>query len=195
MFSSGWRVSTRNVAGMSKPNRTTNVPWPFARKHWARNTPTRSPSWRAIRTCYKRYTERPRLQHQKAWDEQRQGEATYETREEIHHQWVVAQISRIKNAAACAASTVRLASRVQPCRLGSKKSSSASAFVDHSPRPGSRRSHVHDPGTECIAVPASMIPLALILLRRRSDVPGTRTNHLICLILLNAMADPADGSS
>src|SRR6266576_2809880 len=33
------------------------------------------------------------------------------------------------------------------------------------------------------------------LLRRRSDVPGTRTNHLICLILLNAMADPADGSS
>src|SRR5207302_8713277 len=33
------------------------------------------------------------------------------------------------------------------------------------------------------------------LKRRRSDVAGTRTNHLICLILLNAMADPADGSS
>ena len=45
------------------------------------------------------------------------------------------------------------------------------------------------------SVPGSMIPLALILLRRRPDVPGTRTNHLICLILLNAMADPADGSS
>jgi len=46
-----------------------------------------------------------------------------------------------------------------------------------------------------IAVFGSMIPPALILLWRRSDVPGTRTNHLICLILLNAMADPADGSS
>src|SRR5438105_15184729 len=33
------------------------------------------------------------------------------------------------------------------------------------------------------------------LKRRRSDVAGTRTNHLICLILLNAMADPADCSS
>ncbi len=33
------------------------------------------------------------------------------------------------------------------------------------------------------------------LKRRRSDVAGTRTNHLICLILLNAMADPANGSS
>ena len=37
--------------------------------------------------------------------------------------------------------------RVPPSQVGSKKSSSASAFVDHSARSGSRRSHVHHPGT------------------------------------------------
>jgi hypothetical protein len=40
-----------------------------------------------------------------------------------------------------------------------------------------------------------MIPLALILLRRRSDVPGTGANHLVGLILLDAMTNPSNRSS
>jgi InsA N-terminal domain len=39
------------------------------------------------------------------------------------------------------------ASRARPSQVGSQKSSSASAFVSNSARPGSRRSHVHDTGT------------------------------------------------
>ena len=40
-----------------------------------------------------------------------------------------------------------------------------------------------------------MIPLELILLRRRSDVPGTGANHLVGLILLDAMTNPTNRSS
>ena len=52
----------------------------------------------------------------------------------------------IKNAAVSVASQAPSASRVPPSQVGSKKSSSASSFVDHPARPGSRRSHFHDPG-------------------------------------------------
>ncbi len=52
-----------------------------------------------------------------------------------------------KNAAVSAASPAPSGFLAPPCPVGSKKSSSASAFADHSARPGSRRSHIHDPGT------------------------------------------------
>jgi hypothetical protein len=51
-----------------------------------------------------------------------------------------------KNAAACVASPARLASLGQPCPVGSKKRSSASAFVYHPARPGPRGSHFYDAG-------------------------------------------------
>src|ERR1700730_9515572 len=41
----------------------------------------------------------------------------------------------------------------------------------------------------------SIISLALILLGRRSDVPGTGANHLVGLILLDAMTNPTNRSS
>ena len=53
----------------------------------------------------------------------------------------------IKNAAACVASPAPLASLAPPSPVGSKKRSSASCFVYNPARPGSRRSHVHDPRT------------------------------------------------
>ena len=53
----------------------------------------------------------------------------------------------IKNAAVCVVSPAPLASLAPPSPVGSKKSSAASCFVYHPARPGSRRSHVHDPRT------------------------------------------------
>jgi hypothetical protein len=51
----------------------------------------------------------------------------------------------LKNAAVCEVLRAPLGSRVRPCPVGSKKSSSASAFVCNAAGPGCRRSHVHDP--------------------------------------------------
>src|SRR6266702_3952275 len=53
----------------------------------------------------------------------------------------------IKNAAACAASRAPLASLAPPCPVGSKKSSSASAFTYHFGSSPPRGSHFHDPRT------------------------------------------------
>src|SRR6266487_65077 len=52
-----------------------------------------------------------------------------------------------KNAAACVASRVRLASRARLFQVGSKKSSSASPLMDDPTHPGPRGSRFHHPGT------------------------------------------------
>ncbi len=53
----------------------------------------------------------------------------------------------IKNAAVCVASPARLASLASPCPVGSKKSSSASSFMDNLGGSRPRGCHFHHAGT------------------------------------------------
>ena len=53
----------------------------------------------------------------------------------------------IQNAAGCVASPAHSGFLAPPCPAGSKKRSSASSLTSNPARPGSPRSHVHDPGT------------------------------------------------